>query len=407
MLKVCTKHQCSDIVVYSCSCADPPKHFCKKHFTKHAMTPGRHLSECLIISLTDDAKIELLSKVQEILKHLDGFECSIMRNAETLISSVEAETLSALKNIGELRILAYSLIPKDECVNKVSYEMITHFRFKDLRVDDGKIDKLNSEINNVFKFSNITDEDWKECDQVILPGNRSNGGLMSIDLNTFKLSHLDFAPKINKFCHASKIDNSTYFVCGDFLNGGIVRGETYLINLRERRCEILQNGPAKCAGGSVLKDSKVYVFGGGDPLSLNTCDTYDLKTKEWKLISPLPVPCFYITTVLLDKAIILSGQHMNCCYSYDDYTYKNILNLVASQHKIVFEGWILCGSILYENHDKSLSKWTSHKVDYSINTYLIVSTTFKNKQHLYFITQNSVLVRLDTNLKKLEIINYS
>ena len=108
------------------------------------------------------------------------------------------------------------------------------------------------------------------------------------------------------------------------INSGY-RAEAYLINIKCKNYEILKNGPTKeFGGGSALKNDKVYIFGGHNGSVLSTCDTFDLKTKEWKSITAIPQVSYGITAAMLGKDIILSGYHLNCCYSYNDSTFTSI-----------------------------------------------------------------------------------
>ena len=186
----------------------------------------------------------------------------------------------------------------------------------------------------------------------------------------------------------------------------LLSAEAYLINIKDKNYETLKNGPTKERGGSVLKNNKVYIFGGYNGVVLNTCDTFDLNTKEWKSITALPQASDRITAAILGKDIILSGYELNCCYSYNDSTFTSILNLPVKVYKFVCEGWIYANSILYENQDQSSSKWTSHNV-ISWNNYLWVFCVFQKNQFLYFIDISNCLMRIDTKLKKLEKIAFT
>ena len=104
--------------------------------------------------------------------------------------------------------------------------------------------------------------------------------------------------------------------------------------------------------------------------------------------------------------LILSGKKMNCCYSYNDSVFVNILKLPSDNVKVVCEGWILCNSILYENKNENITKWVNHNVNNSWNSPLLVSTTFKKGEHFYFIDQKESLMRIDTKRKRLDKIEF-
>ena len=218
---------------------------------------------------------------------------------------------------------------------------------------------------------------------------------------------MNFTPKIGPFGQASKINQNAYFFYGGLLN--TTHGEAFLLNIQERKIEILKRGSIRHKGASAFKDDKIYIFGGSSVGydKLNECSTYDLKLNEWKSISPLPEACYSMTAAVVGKVIILSGKHMSCCYSYNDSVFVNILNLPSDIFKVVCEGLVLCNSILYEIKDENITNWVSHNVNNTWNTPLLVYTTFKKGQYFYFISEYSSLMRIDTERKILETIEYS
>ena len=217
---------------------------------------------------------------------------------------------------------------------------------------------------------------------------------------------MNLTTKIGPYGQASKINKNAYFFYGGTL--GAYSGEAFLINIKERKLERLKSGSSRCTGASTFKDDKIYIFGGSSTGSdkLNSCKTYDLKQNKWKSINSLPVPCFQMMAAVVDDVIILSGAQIDCCYSYNDSAFSNILKLPSGLGKIVCEGWIFCKSILYENKDENLDNWVSHHVENTWNYPLLVSTTFKRGQYFYFIDKEDSLMRIDTELKRFEKIDY-
>ena len=54
---------------------------------------------------------------------------------------------------------------------------------------------------------------------MILSRIKDVGNMTSININSFKVSILDYTPKIGVFCHACKIDKNNYiFMVGDWTN---------------------------------------------------------------------------------------------------------------------------------------------------------------------------------------------
>ena len=406
MQKCSFEDGCSDRVTYACRCTSPFIYLCDSHLIDHTRTPGEHLTECVIVKLSRNQTRELLPKVKDLIKYLKKHRNTIMNNSKILIECIEKETRKSLYHIKELKQASIDLI-SERSISKESYEIIQCISVENLHIVSNEVENIKNSIEwlcESYKTYNYQ-ETWKECTQVIFSRDAA-GGLLSIDLNTFKLSNLDYAPKIGLYSHACKIDQNTYFFHGGRTNSGY-RAEAYLINIKDKNYETLKNGPTKdFGGGSALKDNKVYIFGGWNGSVLSTCDTFDLKTREWKSITALPQASHQITAAILGKDIILSGNQLNCCYSYNDSTFTNILNLPINIFKIVCEGWIYTNSILYENQYQISSKWTFHNVT-SWTNHLWTYCVFKKNQFLYFIDCSNNLMRIDTSLKKLEKITYT
>ena len=173
-----------------------------------------------------------------------------------------------------------------------------------------KINKIKNEITSLLQI-----EFDKDSTSVVFSRDYSTGGLLSIDLKTFQLSQLEYSPKIGVFGQSCQIDKERYFFLGGLTNRNYSEA-AYIINIKERSCISLPNGPAKLVGGSVVKDNKVYIFGGSTNKStqLATCETFDLITYEWKSLHHLPHPLFNGTASLLNNNIILSGNGLDCLY---------------------------------------------------------------------------------------------
>ena len=127
--------------------------------------------------------------------------------------------------------------------------------------------------------------------------------------------------------------------------------ENPILLILEKSNTKFEKWACKYGGGIVLKDDQVYMFGGFSSFLANSCEAFDLKLKEWKLINTLPIPCLYITAAVLNNEIILSGLHFDCCYSYNNSNFTSILPLSGNCYKLICEGWIFSCSILYENEE--------------------------------------------------------
>ena len=250
----------------------------------------------------------------------------------------------------------------------------------------------------------IKDDDLN-CQEVIFPSASHTGELVSIDLNTFKLSPLNYAPKIAGFNHACRLDKEKYFLHGGYIDDEC-KEEAYIINIKDKNYEPLVNGPCKSYGGSVLKNNKVYIFGGWNLSGmLDSCEIFDLGTKKWKPIHKLPQVSSNNTASLLNTDIVISGYHLDYLYLYNDSAFVRKLPLKANTYKIVCGKWIIVNCNLYE-YEESNSQWIIHNINTWGNS-LLTYTTFKKNQYIYFIDGSNQLARIDTIEKKLEIIPFT
>ena len=157
----CCKDRCLERVTYACNCSVPAVYCCNEHLAEHARTPGSHMSEYIIITLTQDQRTEQLPRLLERLGDLQRLEHEIVKHAEAIVNCIQAEASKALKHIRGLKKTIIDLIT-DEGVNKRAYEAIDYFTKESLRL--GKIEEIKKKSSNLFQF-NL--DMWKECNEVI------------------------------------------------------------------------------------------------------------------------------------------------------------------------------------------------------------------------------------------------
>ena len=210
---------------------------------------GDHVTECMIVELSRNQITKLLPKLKECTKYLKGCRKSILDNSKILIKCIEEETGKALNRIQDLQKAVLYLM-SGKSVNKEMYEILRCFTFRNSYDISFKIENTKRSIENFYEFYDQKGTTWKECSEVIFSKDIT-GGLLSIDLDTFKLSNIAYAPKIGLYCHACKIDRKTYFFHGGHLNKKIV-SEAYLINIKDKNYERLTDGRAKSFGGGTV-----------------------------------------------------------------------------------------------------------------------------------------------------------
>ena len=399
MLKQCHGSGCLRDSTYACSCTNPKAYFCTEHFGQHIRnSPGKHVTECLEIELKSADRASLIPRLKQTVQYVKRCKNNIRRVAMELKDSLEKVTRTALQHFRDLERLTIELMTGNS-ISKENFERIMSLEIEGQKFETEKADFIIGRIERLFDDEQQKKMAWKECNEIIFSKGYKTG-LLSIDLETFKLSNLDYSPIITAYCQTCKLTENTYFFQSD-------QGESYVLNIKEKNYELLKEGPPKNYGGSVLKDQKIYIFGGYNMYcAQRSCDIFDLRTLQWGPTSTLPKGSHAITAALLNKEIILSGYELGCCYSYNDSHFTSILNLPQSSYKIVAEGWIFANSVLYENKDGNNEKWIAQNVNNSWGAYLWNFNVFRKDQFFYFIDVKNSLMRIDTRLKKLEKVNF-
>ena len=399
MNKQCYGNLCDRDATCYCSCRSYESYyFCTYHFEEHMRNRiGRHEAQILRVELNSSNRNYLLPRLKGFLKDFQVCKKNIRRSSIVIIKSLEAQTRKALRNIVDHEEMILNLL-KGKSISKGSYEKIISTEIGQQKLEAEKVNFIRDKIGKLFEENSEQKMDWKECNEVIF-SKGSRTGLHCINLETFKLSDLSFTPKISAYCQACKVDQYTYFFQGH-------KGKSFLINLKDKNFEKLKSGSLKDYAGSVFKNQKVYIFGGYYKSALRSCEMFDLKNREWSETHLLPQASHAITAACLNKEIILSGYELNCCYSYNDSNFTNVLNLPQSCYKLIAEGWIFAKSILYENQEENNLKWIAQNISNYWGAYLWTFNVFRKDRFLYFIDVKNSLMRIDTGLKKLEKVDF-
>lgn len=112
---------------------------------------------------------------------------------------------------------------------------------------------------------------------------------------------------------------------------------------------------------------------------------------------------------LMKNKIMLTGFNIDGLYNYNSKlnTYNKILDIQKELSKYIFKDWILTSEgKLYENSGRSLFSFNFYLNEIRVNFPLSTSyCAFKG--FIYFMDMRLQLIRINTTLKKLEIISYA
>ena len=121
----------------------------------------------------------------------------------------------------------------EKSIDKEYYERIQRITNGNHKyISDGAED-MKKIINNLDAFyENYNyNEMWKECNEMIFSRNAS-GGLVSIDLDTFIMYNLVYAPKIGRFGNACKLSKNLYMFSGGKIYDAITADSVILLILK-------------------------------------------------------------------------------------------------------------------------------------------------------------------------------
>ena len=406
MRRACIIGICGDKVGFICSCLNNNEYFCTRHSEKHKKEVSGHTIIPWKIKLNNVGNQKIKQDALKSIKLLKDLRKELKWSAFQIINKIEVNLSQLLTNIRNQEILIHDLVYAKASTNKSLdrriYENTLKFASKDKIFDFTSINNIKKEIDLSFKIDFYVDL-FLDCEEVIFSNNFNTGGLLSLNLTNLQLSTLDYAPNIGAFCQCCKIDKSTYYFNKGRLHKGTNQGKGYKINILQRKYEELPMGPIKDFAGSIYKDNKIYIIGGWNSLPLNTCETFNLITNEWKPIHNLPQASCCITAALFNNNIVFSGLELNCVYYYNDSVYLNILDLPENSCKVVCDGWVLANSYLYEY---IVDNWIKYHLERQLKNGVLAYTTFKKNEYIYFIDTNSMLMRINTNAKTLENIPF-
>lgn len=404
MLKSCFKKGCTQVVNSACFCTEKPINLCRKHAGDHLSLDGEHQIRSFLVKLTSGKVSEISAKILESLEYLDKTTEDIRTHTQFLIESICKSSVAALLKVQEVgdklcHLLVDALEQRD--IDKEDCDTICKIVMPKTRGFENYLG-VWTKITKTFRvnlFASIED-----CDEVIFSKSTEEGGLWSIDLESFVVKSLDFV-KIAGRGNSCRIGKGIYF----FNAGGKFNkssGETYIVNIKENSFEQLSPNIPHTDSGSVYKDDKVYVFGGVKEIGeLKKCRVYKFKQSQWEDIHDLPVECCHNTASIVNKNIILTGFHADTVWAYDDFTYSSILKVSIDNYKVICNGWVITSEVLFENINSNILQWKTYQILWKPNA-LWSSCTFPRGKHIYFICTDDLLWRVDTEAKIIEKVSY-
>lgn len=405
----CFANGCTKKVITICNCEELPVYCCSNHIGKHNKLLVKHKYNNLFVRLNQGQQSEILDKAIMALKHCKILKSNLITFSAKILETLTRSTkiaLDTIKKAESIFLKFYSIVSTKDSVSTESYNKIKNLYLTEF-VEFENCDDICQGIRNSLKENKFEFANTLESNEVVF-SKGIDEGLFSIDLDTFKLKSLDFVVQIPNECSMVKVDLENYFFYGG--KSAEISADALMINISEKHIKILKGSRPRARAATIYKDNKIYIFGGLCELEkmVSVCEFFSLDKNFWTKIANLPACSDVLTGAIIQNLIVVSGYELSCLYSYNDNNFESLFQLPKNECKLVCERWVDTKEKLYENEGGDISKWWMYNMSPEWEgEFLSVSTAFKRKQYFYFVSSSFKLMRIDTNAKKFEMIEYS
>ena len=296
---------------------------------------------------------------------------------------------------------------KTSIVNKDILQAAISQKQYDEKVLKFDLNEISLNLSKVFGFESNKSK-FKDDDYAIMFGKTYCNLIELINLENYRKTVMSLSVNdLAHYCGCCKIAENKYFVYGGHASS--YSSSAKIIDIKAKFVETLASDSPIGYNGICLFNDEVYCFGGHNgSYYLNISKKFDLKTKVWINIQPLPKDNGYTSASAFSNKILVCGY--SCQQLYDYNPYQNLFTiskyiLTANEYKYIFENWIVeFGKGLYEIEENSnLTKRQEFK---DSGNGLNSSATFRRGNYIYFITYGPKLYRIKTETKTIESINF-
>jgi hypothetical protein len=268
----------------------------------------------------------------------------------------------------------------------------------------------STQLRNSIQLSKpVVPENSKTDDSSLIFAKNYESGLVSLNLDTFEETKLSFAPRILPYHMLCKISGVKYFISGGY-DGSRSTGDTFIVDLSLKTFQKLSSSIDRDGAASVLKDEKVFIFGGihTNEEDLKLCQFFDMKLNSWHDLPDLPIKSHANTASLLHHSIVLTGFHLDGVYRFDGTSYVNLIKIQSVTFKYLFDEWVIDGKSIFKLENFNHNLWVSFNCDKELKLgWLSCLSGFRRGKFVYFVEEINGVLRLDTENKKVEVVQGS
>lgn len=407
MAKRCLKHNCDKEVAFLCECKGKPVFMCKKHPSEHLMSKGNHQIVGLLFKPEESESKIINENCACALSKIKAIKTQTIDNTKTIIEKLLEESGKLIKYLEDLEIRFSKLLKNNKNESECDFQDFECFK-NVIECDENCLfEDLETLKKNLTEYYNI--DPSLGSDTIIYAKSSSGNQLCTLNLNnhisnTLTLKNDDDTP-------SNLIIGSGFLGCKiDKFNKCVNSGHyTYIIDTKLNKVKTLANinfSYGFC--GMICKDENVFLFGGN---SSQPSYKLNLNTLKWENISNPPMQSNYGvqgTSSIIKNNIVLTSKSLDGLYHYNHVSnsYSKVFSLQMNQFNYVMQNWIASSNgCIYENVGNTLGDFKSYSNNVPIST-LVVYSSFPARGHVYFISNNNELMRINCSLKKIEVIPF-
>jgi hypothetical protein len=369
----------------------------KSHWV-HLTEKRDHDITCLIIIPDSEEKKNISENIGNVLKLLSEIRLKVLNTTKKVIESITKSEISALKVIQEYKKFLkkfYMYVESNNDVFKEDYELFC--KIQNIDIDTLSLDVGNA-LTKVRRFYNISFARNQDDKAFLVYLNR----LQTINLKNFKSKIKELDPidnSINSLCidrnfQCAKIGENQYFYLGS--------KHAYIVNMKSYTYKKVREIYPQY-GALIYKNNRVYAFG---QQKGSLCKYYDINQNEWEDLTLAPICGINSTACLFQDNILILGDNYQGLYSYDEKMnrFQIICNDIQGKYKYVMHGWIVSDKrLLYKIQKKNEYYCQCFPIDLHVWDYkIMLHCSFIREKFIYFVTQDSILYRINTEENALE-----
>jgi hypothetical protein len=406
-----------------CSCTAQGVYTCLEHTLLHAGSFGilsQHTMTPIAAILPQSKQEETLTKLLTLKRKIGSLKKNAREMAQLAISVLQQNLEKYLGKLKEIQC-AISKMSKNIGLSKpININLIEKMdslcsNLQSNNENDCKVIKSLDKLYSFESASNMTNLELnyknEDCENALWFDHRSGPKL--INLTTHKSTPFPCPIYNIAFPTCAKIGSDLYFVSGGRNASSTVCNETFILDIKNNKCNKLAFAYQMYLAGSICMNQVVHIFGGCPDQSSASklCQAYNLRTNICTQIACLPQASYSNSAGEFNKAIYVSGYHMDKVFKFDGVAFSDSLILTANSQKLVCDGWIITDKTLYEMTTANASEWPNYSINISL-AYYTPACLYKRQHFLYFCIcpsygSESRFARLNIHSKVIEPINVS